>query len=189
MRSRGQGIERIGPEEDSHVGTFAGHSHGGQIVLGGLPKHHQRVQFVPLLRGQRHRPLYLPYLHDVDQVKARIHNAISLFTPVSQHLVHAYYGQPANFSYYKVCSTGGAQAFALAELHPELLDGIIAGSPAPWYSHLMLSTLWNTLVTKSSSAYLPQAVLNWKLCAWPKQAVYVQGHVNDWASYTCEASS
>ena len=104
---------------------------------------------------------YLPYLHDVDQVKAWIHNAISLFTPVSQHLVNAYYGQPARFSYYNGCSTGGAQAFALAELHPELFDGIIAGSPAPWYSHLMLSTLWNTLVTNSSAAYLPQSVLNY----------------------------
>jgi feruloyl esterase len=53
-----------------------------------------------------------------------------------------------------------AQGFALAQLHPELFDGIIAGSPAPWYSHLMLATLWNTLVTNSSASYLPQSVLN-----------------------------
>lgn len=103
---------------------------------------------------------YIEYLHDANQVKAWIHNAISLFTPVAKHLVNEYYSKPAKYSYYNGCSTGGAQAFALAQLHPELFDGIIGGSPAPWYSHLMLATLWNTQVANSSASYLPQSVLN-----------------------------
>lgn len=38
---------------------------------------------------------------------------------------------------------GGARGFALAQFHPGLFDGIIAGSPGNWYSHLTLSFLWN----------------------------------------------
>lgn len=103
---------------------------------------------------------FIEYLHDKNQVKAWIHNAISLFTPTAKDLVKAYYGRAARYNYYNGCSTGGAQGFALAQLHPELFDGIIAGSPAPWYSHLMLSTLWNTLVTNSTFSYLSQDLLS-----------------------------
>jgi feruloyl esterase len=91
--------------------------------------------------------VYLPYLHDEAQVQAWIHNAISLFTPAARDLVKAYYGQSARYSYYDGCSTGGAQGFALAQLHPELFDGIYAGSPGNWYSHLALSFLWNAQQT------------------------------------------
>jgi hypothetical protein len=36
----------------------------------------------------------------------------------------------------------------LAQYHPELFDGIVAGSPGNWYSHLALSFLWNGLKTQ-----------------------------------------
>jgi feruloyl esterase len=87
--------------------------------------------------------VYLPYLHDKEQVTAWIHDAISLFTPASKTLAAAYYGQDANHSFYSGCSTGGAQGLALAQYHPELFDGIVAGCPGNWYSHLALSFLWN----------------------------------------------
>ena len=38
--------------------------------------------------------------------------------------------------YYSGCSTGGAQGFALAQYHPELYDGIFAGSPGNYWDHL-----------------------------------------------------
>lgn len=87
--------------------------------------------------------VYLPYLHDRDQVEAWIHDAISLFTPAAKAIAEAYYRAPAKHSYYNGCSTGGAQGYALAQYHPELFDGIYAGSPGNWYSHLALSFLWN----------------------------------------------
>lgn len=86
---------------------------------------------------------YLPYLHDKEQVQAWIHDAISLFTPAAQALGKEYYAKQPNKSYYYGCSTGGAQGFALAQFHPELFDGIYAGCPGNWYSHLALSFLWN----------------------------------------------
>ncbi|KAH8807162.1 tannase and feruloyl esterase [Xylogone sp. PMI_703] len=103
--------------------------------------------------------VYLPYLHDVDQVKAWIHNAISILTQPAKSLVQQYYGAPARYSYYDGCSTGGAQGFALAQFHPDLFDGIYAGSPGNWYSHLALSFLWNGLKTQNES-HLNQDLLN-----------------------------
>lgn len=94
--------------------------------------------------------VYLPYLHDKNQVKAWIHDAISLFTPAARALTEAYYGQDPTYSYYDGCSTGGAQGFALAQYHPELFEGIVAGSPGNWYSHLALSFLWNAQHTAVS---------------------------------------
>jgi feruloyl esterase len=91
--------------------------------------------------------VYLPYLHDPDQVEAWIHNAIALFTPVSRAIIDAYYGSTIKYSYYDGCSTGGAQGFALVQYHPELFDGVVAGSPGNWYSHLALSFLWNAQKT------------------------------------------
>lgn len=77
--------------------------------------------------------VYLPYLHDTDQVQAWIHNAVSLFTPAAKAMTESYFGR-IRYSYYDGCSTGGAQGFALAQYHPELFDAIYAGSPGNWYS-------------------------------------------------------
>lgn len=71
----------------------------------------------------------LPYLHDEEQVTAWIHDAVSLFTPAARAMVAGFYGKEAEYSYYVGCSTGGAQGFALAQYHPELFDGIVAGCP------------------------------------------------------------
>ncbi|KAI5268805.1 tannase and feruloyl esterase [Aureobasidium subglaciale] len=105
---------------------------------------------------------YIPYLHDPDEVQAWIHDAIALFVPSTKDLIKAYYNnKDAAYSYYSGCSTGGAQGFALAQYHPELFDGIIAGCPGNWYSHLALSFLWNAQhAIENSSYHLSQSVLN-----------------------------
>jgi feruloyl esterase len=91
-------------------------------------------------------------MHDPSQVSAWIHNSISLFTPPSKSIISQYYSEPARYSYYDGCSTGGAQGFALAQFHPELFDGIYAGSPGNWYSHLALSFLWNAVKTQGAAS-------------------------------------
>ena len=96
--------------------------------------------------------VYIPYLHDPDQVEAWIHNAISLFTPAAKAMTEAYYAETIEYAYYDGCSTGGAQGFALAQFYPELFDGIFAGSPGNWYAHLALSFLWNAQHTNVSLA-------------------------------------
>ena len=104
---------------------------------------------------------YIPYLHNADEVQAWIHDAIALFVPSAKEVIKAYYNKPAAYSYYSGCSTGGAQGFALAQYHPDLFDGIIAGCPGNWYSHLALSFLWNAQhAVVNTSSYLSQAVLS-----------------------------
>ena len=103
--------------------------------------------------------VYISYMHDPNQVSAWIHNAISLFTPSAKSIAEQYYGVPPRYSYYDGCSTGGAQGFALAQFHPELFDGIYAGSPGNWYSHLSLSFLWNAVKTLGA-AKISQDTLN-----------------------------
>lgn len=102
--------------------------------------------------GEGEPGVYLPYLHDPAQVQAWIHDAISLFTPAAREIVKGYYGKEAEYSYYVGCSTGGAQGFAIAQFHPGLFDGVVAGCPGNWYSHLALSFLWNARATDVSAA-------------------------------------
>ncbi|KAF7531270.1 hypothetical protein G7054_g9036 [Neopestalotiopsis clavispora] len=110
--------------------------------------------------GEGEPGVYIPYLHDQDQVSAWIHNSIALFTPPARMVTEHVYGSAPAYSYYQGCSTGGAQGFALAEFHPDLFDGIVAGCPGNWYSHLALSFLWNTIPSTSAS-FLPQETLDY----------------------------
>ncbi|KAF2441549.1 tannase and feruloyl esterase [Karstenula rhodostoma CBS 690.94] len=105
---------------------------------------------------------YLPFMHNPDQIRAWIHDGISLFTDAAKKVVFAYHGTVAKKSYYVGCSTGGAQGYALAQYHPHLFDGIYAGSPRFWYSHLVLSFLWNLQKTNMSTQlnFTAQAVLD-----------------------------
>lgn len=89
--------------------------------------------------------LKIHYLQDKDQVETWIHNSIAMHTPTSRELVESFYNEKPSYSYFKGCSTGGAQGFALALFHPYLFDGIISGCAGNWYSHLMLGFLWNTI--------------------------------------------
>ncbi|KAK2060103.1 tannase and feruloyl esterase [Colletotrichum caudatum] len=101
----------------------------------------------------------LPYLHDRNQVLAWIRNSVALFTPPARSITGVFYEAQPRHAYYKGCSTGGSQGFALAEFHPDLFDGIAAGCPGNWYSHLALSFLWNQQATLSSG-FLPQESLD-----------------------------
>lgn len=100
---------------------------------------------------------YLPFFHDLDQTKAWIHNSIALITTPTRKITADHYGYEPRYSYYNGCSTGGAQGFALAQFYPHLFDGIYAGSPGNWYSHLMIAFIWNHVHSKVS----PRVALPW----------------------------
>ncbi|KAF2448096.1 feruloyl esterase B precursor [Karstenula rhodostoma CBS 690.94] len=48
----------------------------------------------------------------------------------------AFYGKEISYNYYSGCSTGGRQGLKEAEEYPEDFDGILAGAPGWWTSHL-----------------------------------------------------
>jgi feruloyl esterase len=59
-----------------------------------------------------------------------------LMTQFSKALIQAFYGKPANHSYFAGCSTGGQQALMEAARFPYDYDGILAGAPAFNRTHL-----------------------------------------------------
>ncbi|RFU31622.1 hypothetical protein B7463_g4729, partial [Scytalidium lignicola] len=61
-----------------------------------------------------------------------MHGSIEL----SKQLIEAYYGSSIKYSYYHGCSTGGRQGLKEIQLYPDDFDGVIAGAPAWWTSHM-----------------------------------------------------
>lgn len=72
---------------------------------------------------------------------------------LSKAIVSEYYDSTSKFSYYSGCSTGGRQGLKEVEMFPEDFDGVLAGAPAWWTSHLQTWTvkagLYNLPTTKA----------------------------------------
>lgn len=58
------------------------------------------------------------------------YRATHVVTMAAKEVVKAYYRQPAKYSYFMGCSTGGVQGVIEAQRYPHDFDGIIAGAPA-----------------------------------------------------------
>jgi feruloyl esterase len=83
--------------------------------------------------------------------------AIHEVTVKSKAMTAAYYGNGPKLSYFNGCSTGGRQALAAAQRHPEDFDGIIAGAPginAPDQSAGQI-WFWNALLHDQASLIPP----------------------------------
>lgn len=72
----------------------------------------------------------------------------SLFelTNKSKALIDAFYGQPADFTYWNGCSTGGRQGLMQAQRLPDGYDGILAGAPAINWDRFHAAHIWPHLV-------------------------------------------
>lgn len=71
-----------------------------------------------------------------------------------------YYGKDTSYNYYAGCSTGGRQGLKEAQMYPEDFDGIIAGAPAWWTSHLQPWTIKVALYNLPTTAdyHIPPAL-------------------------------
>ncbi len=61
---------------------------------------------------------------------------------VGKALVGAYYGRPADRSYFTGCSTGGREGMEAAERYPMMFDGIVTGAPAMRTGNSNLALKW-----------------------------------------------
>ncbi|KAF1967807.1 feruloyl esterase B precursor [Bimuria novae-zelandiae CBS 107.79] len=61
----------------------------------------------------------------------------------AKNITASFYQKEISYNYYSGCSTGGRQGLKEAEYYPEDFDGILAGAPAWWTSHLQP---WTTKV-------------------------------------------
>ena len=63
--------------------------------------------------------------------------AIHLTAQRAKQILEAYYGKPADKSYFDACSDGGREALMEAQRFPEDYDGILAGAPANAWSTML----------------------------------------------------
>jgi feruloyl esterase len=69
------------------------------------------------------------------------YRAVHEMTVKSKAIVEAFYGSAPQRSYFVGCSTGGRQGLMEAQRFPDDYDGIVAGAPANYWTHLMAGTL------------------------------------------------
>jgi tannase/feruloyl esterase len=88
------------------------------------------------------------------------YRGIHEMTRVAKAVIKAYYGKEAQHSYFAGCSNGGRQALMEAQRFPEDYDGILAGAPANFWTHLLTKALADAQVTTLNPAsYIPSSKL------------------------------
>jgi feruloyl esterase len=88
------------------------------------------------------------------------YRAIHEMTEVGQAVTQAFYGKRPQHSYFASCSNGGRQALMEAQRFPADYDGIMAGAPANFWSHLLASALFGVQATTLEPAsYIPDRKL------------------------------
>jgi feruloyl esterase len=84
--------------------------------------------------------------------------AVHEMTATSKKIIDRYYGTPAQFSYFKGCSTGGRQAVMAAQHDPDDYDGIIAGALANRHIQMHTAGVARSIdMTRRPEANIPPA--------------------------------
>jgi hypothetical protein len=88
------------------------------------------------------------------------YRGIHEMTRVAKVVIKAYYGKDVQHSYFAGCSNGGRQALMEAQRYPEDYDGILAGAPANFWTHLLTKALADAQATTLDPAsYIPSSKL------------------------------
>jgi hypothetical protein len=88
------------------------------------------------------------------------YRAIHEMTRTAKAAIEAFYGKPEAHSYFIGCSNGGRQALMEAQRFPGDYDGIVAGAPANYWTHLLTSALWDAqATTRDDASYIPSTKL------------------------------
>ncbi|KAJ6445152.1 positive regulator of purine utilization [Purpureocillium lavendulum] len=73
---------------------------------------------------------------------------------VGKAVTAAFYARPAKFAYWNGCSTGGIQGLVAAQKYPKDFDGVLAGSPAIYWTEYVIAELWPQVVMRAEG-YFP----------------------------------
>jgi len=88
------------------------------------------------------------------------YRGIHEMTRIAKALAKAYYSKGPQHSYFWGCSNGGRQALMEAQRFPEDYDGILAGAPANYFTHLLAKALADAQATTLDPAsYIPSSKL------------------------------
>jgi feruloyl esterase len=84
------------------------------------------------------------------------HRAVHEMTVKSKSIIAAFYGDAPKFNYWNGCSTGGRQGLKEAQMYPADFEGIIAGAPANYRTHLQIGQIWTaSAILKDPASFIP----------------------------------
>ncbi|MGH9406890.1 MAG: tannase/feruloyl esterase family alpha/beta hydrolase [Terriglobia bacterium] len=89
------------------------------------------------------------------------YRAIHLNAVIGKEIVRKYYASAPRWSYFASCSTGGRQGLMEAQRFPDDYNGVLAGDPANYFTHLVASAVWDSqAVDDSPASFIPPSKLN-----------------------------
>jgi Tannase and feruloyl esterase len=91
-------------------------------------------------------------LHHPQKIVDFAYRAIHLTAVTGKVIVQRYYGTAPRWSYFASCSDGGREALMEAQRFPSDYNGIIAGAPANFWTHLLAEAIWNIQATLKNPA-------------------------------------
>ncbi|HMJ87617.1 MAG TPA: tannase/feruloyl esterase family alpha/beta hydrolase [Vicinamibacterales bacterium] len=96
-------------------------------------------------------------LNHPEKVVDFAYRAVHEMTVQAKAIVEQHYGSGPRLSYWNGCSTGGRQGLKEAQKYPADYDGIIAGAPANFMTHLGAHSLWVAQATlKDPASFIPR---------------------------------
>ena len=86
--------------------------------------------------------------------------AIHLTAANGKAIVQDFYGNAPRWSYFASCSDGGREALMEAQRFPGDYNGIIAGAPANYWTHLLALAIWDDqALLDNPASFIPPAKL------------------------------
>jgi feruloyl esterase len=98
-------------------------------------------------------------LHHPEKVIDYGYRAIHETAIKARAIVERFYAAPPRRAYFHSCSNGGRQALIEAQRYPADYDGIIAGAPANYWTHLLSAAIWEVQALGDPASWIPPAKL------------------------------
>jgi Tannase and feruloyl esterase len=87
------------------------------------------------------------------------YRAIHETTVEGKAITKAFYGDAPKRAYFNSCSNGGRQALMEAQRFPTDYDGIVAGAPANYWTHLLSNAIWTVQSMPDATSHISAAKL------------------------------
>jgi feruloyl esterase len=148
------------PERSAWNGRFQAVGGGGLAGIISYPAMAQAVRagYTSASTDTGHEASDTTWLADRQRVIDYGFRAIHEMTLKAKALLEEHYGNPAEYSYFNGCSTGGRQGLMEAQRFPDDYDGIVSGAPVNTFTHLHIGQLWTAHATlkKPGAALTPE---------------------------------
>ncbi|HYA18661.1 MAG TPA: tannase/feruloyl esterase family alpha/beta hydrolase [Bryobacteraceae bacterium] len=95
------------------------------------------------------------WMEDRERLIDYSYRGLHLATVNAKAIIDSWYGQNAKSAIYTGCSTGGKQGLMEAQRYPDDFNGILAGDAANFWTHQIMSEMWDGVATGTPETSLP----------------------------------